>query len=288
ERHHISWPTFRGDSTKSGENAFTTRCLFGRLFVICHSLWVLPASPLSLPPPWWQKKESVVGGAAEMHNTSPPAYVPISAYPDPAPVPPSRPSVSEARPSPAPAPPNASSPAAGAADLVSSFKEHGRALISAQRPWLQLLDVTALARPASAGDACFRLRHNIAYFRTNYTLFCLSVLAVSLLWHPASLFAFIALTAAWFFLCFTRDRPVVLCGRPITDGTILGVLSVATIFALIFSNVGPTVFGAIMIGTVIICLHSLFRATTDDRFLHETEAASGGLVVPAYGIALFS
>ncbi|CAL9064702.1 unnamed protein product [Musa banksii] len=42
-----------------------------------------------------------------MHNTSPPAYVPISAYPDPAPVPPSRPSVSEARPSPAPAPPNA-------------------------------------------------------------------------------------------------------------------------------------------------------------------------------------
>ncbi|THU64414.1 hypothetical protein C4D60_Mb01t26210 [Musa balbisiana] len=192
---------------------------------------------------------------------------------------------SPARPSPAPAPPNASSPAAVPADLVSSFKEHGRALISAQRPWLQLLDVTALARPASAGDACFRLRHNVAYFRTNYTLLCLSVLAVSLLWHPASLFAFIAVTAAWFFLYFTRDRPVVFCGRPITDGTILSVLSVATIFALIVSNVGPTVFGAIMIGTVIICLHSLFRAT-DDRFLHETEAASGGLVVPAYGIAL--
>ncbi|CAL9192021.1 unnamed protein product [Musa hybrid cultivar] len=105
-----------------------------------------------------------------MHNTSPPANVPISAYADPATVTPSRPSVSEARPSPPPAPPNASSPTAWAADLVSSFKEHGKALISAQRPWLQLLDVTALALPASAGDACFRLRHNIAYFCTNYMI----------------------------------------------------------------------------------------------------------------------
>ncbi|URD73829.1 PRA1 family protein [Musa troglodytarum] len=96
---------------------------------------------------------------------------------------------------------------------------------------------------------------------------------------PCLLFVFIALPAAWFFLYFTRDRPVVLCGRPITDGIILGVLSVATIFALIFSNVGSTVFGAIMIGTVIICLHAVFRAT-DNLFLDETEAASGGLVVP--------
>ncbi|URD73096.1 PRA1 family protein [Musa troglodytarum] len=220
-----------------------------------------------------------------MRNTSRPAYVPISAYPDPAPVPPSRPSVSETRPSPAPAPPNASSPAAGAADLVSSFKEQGRALISGQRPWLHLLDVTALACPASAGDACFRLRRNIAYFRSNYTLLWLSVLSVSLLWHPASLFVFIALTAAWFFLFFTRDRPVALCGLPITDGIILVVLSVTTIFALVFSNVGSTVFGAIMIGTVIICLNAVLRAT-DNLFLDETEAASGGLVVPAYGIAL--
>ncbi|KAJ8498370.1 hypothetical protein OPV22_008922 [Ensete ventricosum] len=220
-----------------------------------------------------------------MWNTSPPAYGPISAYPVRAPVPPSQPSVSEARPSPAPAQPSASSPAGGAADLGSSFKEKGRALISAQRPWLQLLDVTALARPASAGDACFRLRRNIAYFRSNYTLLCISILAVSLLWHPASLVTFIALTAAWFFLYFTRDRPVILFGLPITDGTILGVLSVATIFALVFSNVGSTVFGATMIGTVIICLHAVFRATTD-LFLDETEAASGGLVVPAYGVAL--
>ncbi|URD76483.1 hypothetical protein MUK42_20141, partial [Musa troglodytarum] len=58
--------------------------------------------------------------------------------------------------------------AAGPADLVSSFGA-GRALISGHRPWLHLLDATAPACPASAGLACFRLRRNIAYFRSNYT-----------------------------------------------------------------------------------------------------------------------
>ncbi|KAJ8510308.1 hypothetical protein OPV22_000742 [Ensete ventricosum] len=224
----------------------------------------------------------MVGGVPKMQKTSPPAYAPNPT--------PSLSAWLPAMESPAPltrsvaaAPSSSPSPAARTADLVSRFKEQGKGLIAAQRPWPQLLDTTALSRPANTGEAVARLRRNLAYFRSNYALFAIAALSASLLWHPASLVAFVALVAAWFLLYFSRDQPLVLFGRLIEDGTVLGALSVATVVVLLFSAVGSTVFGALMVGAALVCLHAVFRAT-DDLFLDEAEVASGGLGVPAFGI----
>ncbi|KAG6527803.1 hypothetical protein ZIOFF_009932 [Zingiber officinale] len=121
------------------------------------------------------------------------------------------------------------------------------------------LDFTALTCPFNAGDTLVRIQRN------------------------GSLFAFVALLAGWFFLYFSGDKPLVLFGRTIDEGTILGVLSVSTVFALLFSDVGSTVFGAILVALAIVCLHVVFRKT-DDLFLDETEATSGGLVMPSFVI----
>ncbi|KAG6523828.1 PRA1 family protein F3-like [Zingiber officinale] len=220
-------------------------------------------------------------------TSSPYSYAPIPTYPPPSTI--SSPSVSTTATEPPPPPPTRSpplttlTPAERTAQLVSRFKDQGKALISSQRPWPQLLDFTALTRPFNAGDALVRLQRNVSYFRSNYIIFSLAVLSLSLIWHLGSLFAFVALLAAWFFLYFSRDQPLVLFGRTIDEGTVLGVLSVATVFALLFSDVGSTVFGAILVALAIICLHAVFRKT-DDLFLDETEATSGGLVVPSFVI----
>ncbi|XP_074585523.1 PRA1 family protein B5-like [Curcuma longa] len=175
---------------------------------------------------------------------------------------------------------HSASTTASNSDLVSGIKEQGKALISSQRPWAQLVDPGALALPVNSALAAARFRRNLAYFRSNYVLLVLAVLAVSLLGHPGALVALIALAAAWIFLFFARDQPILLFGRSVDNGTVLGVLCVVTVAALIFSSVGSTVFGAVAVGAAVVCLHAVLRGT-DDLFLDEEEAASGGLLPPA-------
>ncbi|WOL11724.1 hypothetical protein Cni_G20488 [Canna indica] len=231
------------------------------------------------------------GGAPKMQKTSTEfAYSYIPTYPTPSSSswPPSTETPAQPTKSPSSAPPSATpSPAAHVADLVSRFKDQGKALIASQRPWPQLLDTAALTRPANFGDALTRLRRNGSHFRSNYALFSIAILSVSLLWHPGSLFAFVALLAAWYFLYFSRDQPLVLFGRLIDDGTVLGSLSVITVLAFLFSDVGSTVFGALMLAAALVCVHAMLRST-DDLPLDESEAASGGLVGPAFGIPVQS
>lgn len=173
--------------------------------------------------------------------------------------------------------PVASSAASRATDLITSFKEQGQALIAARRPWRELLNLGAFARPLTTDEATIRLRRNLAYFRSNYTIVVLLAVFLSLIWHPSSLIAFVALAAAWLFLYFSHNGSLVLFGRAIDDGAVLIALSVVTVVALIVTDVASTVLASFTVGLAIIGIHAVLR-TTDDLFLDEQAAASGGLL----------
>ncbi|VAI36519.1 unnamed protein product [Triticum turgidum subsp. durum] len=102
------------------------------------------------------------------------------------------------------------------------------------------------------------MRRNTAYFRANYALAVLAVVAASLLWHPGTLFALLALCAAWFFLYFARPaegaQPLRVFGTEFDDGTVL------------------------------VGAHAALRST-DDLFLTEQEAAGNGLVAAGFSAA---
>uniref|UniRef100_J3LSP6 PRA1 family protein n=1 Tax=Oryza brachyantha TaxID=4533 RepID=J3LSP6_ORYBR len=134
--------------------------------------------------------------------------------------------------------------------------------------------------------AVARARRNVAYFRANYALSVLAVVAASLLWHPGTLFALLALCAAWFFLYFARpaSSALRLFGMEFEDGTVLAALTGVTVIALLFTNVGWNVIGSVMIGAALVGAHATLRST-DDLFLTEQEAAGDGLVAAGMSAA---
>ncbi|KAL5218173.1 hypothetical protein ABZP36_018857 [Zizania latifolia] len=180
------------------------------------------------------------------------------------------------------------SPIAKAAELVTRFREQGQALIAARRPWAEVFRAPAFSKPPSIGEAIARARRNVAYFRSNYALAVLAVVAASLLWHPGTLFALLALCVAWFFLYFARpasgSQPLRLFGMEFDDGTVLAALTGVTVIALLFTNVGWNVIGSVMIGVALVGAHAALRST-DDLFLTEQEAAGDGLVAAGMSAA---
>ncbi|CAD6214469.1 unnamed protein product [Miscanthus lutarioriparius] len=217
----------------------------------------------------------------------PPTYpAPQSAYPNPNPnPPPTQVSTHAAAVQDPTAPP---SPLAKAGELVTRLREQGQALIAARRPWAEVFRAPAFSKPPSLGEALARMRRNTAYFRANYALAVLAVVAASLLWHPGTLFVLLFLCAAWFFLYFARPaqggQPLRVLGMEFDDGTVLAALCGVTVVAMLFTSVGWNVVGSVMIGGALVSAHAALR-TTDDLFLTEQEAAGDGLVATGMSAA---
>ncbi|PWZ53464.1 PRA1 family protein B4 [Zea mays] len=180
------------------------------------------------------------------------------------------------------------SPLAKAGELVTRLREQGQVLIAARRPWGEVFRAPAFSKPPSLGEAIARMRRNTAYFRANYALAVLAVVAASLLWHPGTLFVLLFLCAAWFFLYFARPaqggQPLRVLGMEFDDGSVLAALCGVTVIAMLFTSVGWNVVGSVMIGGALVSAHAALR-TTDDLFLTEQEAAGDGLLAAGMSAA---
>ncbi|KFK43188.1 hypothetical protein AALP_AA1G091300 [Arabis alpina] len=163
--------------------------------------------------------------------------------------------------------------------LSARAKQTTQSMITTLRPWRELLDLSALSLPHKYDEAMAHLRHNISYFRANYALTVLVIVFLGLIYHPISMVAFIFVFIGWILLYFSRDEndPIVISGKEVDDRIVLGLLSLITILALVYTDVGENVLVSLIVGLVIVGAHAAFR-TTDDLFVDEESARRGGLV----------
>ncbi|XP_009391697.2 PRA1 family protein B2-like [Musa acuminata AAA Group] len=166
--------------------------------------------------------------------------------------------------------------------FLSRLSDSARRSLAHRRPWSELLDRTAFARPDSLSDAASRLRKNLAYFRVNYLALLAAALALSLLSHPFSLLLLLALLAAWAFLYLFRPAdapPLVLFRRPFSDREVLAGLVLITLLVVFLTSVGSLIVSALTVGAAIVCVHGAFRLP-EDLFLDEQDPGgpAGGLL----------
>ncbi|KAL7152408.1 hypothetical protein ABFS83_04G095500 [Erythranthe nasuta] len=175
--------------------------------------------------------------------------------------------------------PTSSFPAAGTPavnlEYISRAKETITAGLGTCRPWREMFDSHLFGIPTSLADAAARVGTNAAYFRMNYAIGVLAILFLGLMWHPISLVVLAAMMAAWLFLYFLRDKPLVFFGRTVSDSVVLAALAAATIAVLMLTDAVSNIVGALLTGVAAVLIHGAMRKT-DDLSVDE-EAAGGSL-----------
>ncbi|XP_010242191.1 PREDICTED: PRA1 family protein F3-like [Nelumbo nucifera] len=170
-----------------------------------------------------------------------------------------------------------SSPGSSSLGYISRAKERIVSGLGTRRPWKEMVHRHAIGIPGSFPEAVGRVRTNVGYFLMNYVIIVLVVLFLSLLWHPISLIVFVVMMAAWLFLYFLRDEPLVILSRTVNDRVVLIVLSIVTIVLLLLTHATLNILVSLLIGVVVVLVHGVLRKT-DDLFGDEESARSAGLL----------
>lgn len=157
-------------------------------------------------------------------------------------------------------------PTAGEEILISHATKEQQAMsapLAARRPWKEMFGPGCFSVPSAPADALLRLRSNLPYFRTNYAIAVLLLVFLGLLWRPVSLVVLVAMLAAWLFLYFLRDEPLVVLGRAVDDVAVLVALSSVTLLALFMTNVTVNLVGSLLLGAAAVVAHAALRRTDD-------------------------
>ncbi|CAI7826277.1 unnamed protein product [Closterium sp. NIES-53] len=161
--------------------------------------------------------------------------------------------------------------------LVSRLRDAMRQAAAQQRPWLELVDRTAFARPDSLSDAASRIRKNNRYFHANYLVVLFLAIIISVLHNPFAILWLAILAAAWGYTFLFRPGPITVAGRSFSEREkliIMCLLSALIVFGL--SPLGSAVMSGTVIGVAVICVHAAFRVP-DDLFLDDSADGLAGL-----------
>ncbi|KAK7389620.1 hypothetical protein VNO78_24808 [Psophocarpus tetragonolobus] len=159
-------------------------------------------------------------------------------------------------------------------EYISRAKQRIKAGLGTRRPWKAMLNVRSLKVPGGGvAEVMARVRVNVSYFRMNYAMVGLMILFLSLLWHPISLIVFLILMAAWLFLYFLRDDPLIVLGHLVDDRLVLLAMGLLTVTLLLLTDATVNIVAALALVVALVVAHASFRRT-EDLFLAEEDQAA--------------
>nr|GMC65415.1 PRA1 family protein F3-like [Ipomoea batatas] len=145
--------------------------------------------------------------------------------------------------------------------------------LAMRRPWKEM--VISFSTPGTLAMALSRLKGNVAYFYTNYAILVLVVVFLSLLWRPASLIVFIIMMAAWLYLYFLRDVPLVIKGYAVDERVVLVVLSIFTTL-LLLTTAAANMMTALAVGTAAVAAHGVFSGADNSAPIDQEDGRGKG------------
>ncbi|XP_050216590.2 PRA1 family protein F3 isoform X1 [Mercurialis annua] len=154
--------------------------------------------------------------------------------------------------------------------VILNAREKIESNLGTIKPWREMLRLQSFELPPTFNEIFQRITTNAAYFRYNYVIVILLILFLSLLWYPISLIVFIIMMAAWLFLYFLRDDPLVIYDMVMSDNAVMTFLLMVTIMLLLLTNVSDNIIISLFIGVMVVVVHGAFR-NTDDLVLIEDE-----------------
>ncbi len=173
-------------------------------------------------------------------------------------------------------------PPSAVRQLFSRGQELVGAALMNKRPWSEMVDRSTFAKPESLKDAMSRLHKNLNYFRINYGILMLVVVALSLLVNPSSIFFIALVLAGWTYLFLVRKEPLIVFGRTFSEREVVLSMTGISILLIVFSGIANVLLSAGLIGLFLIAAHGAFKVP-DDLFLFDDAAASsGGSFFPAF------
>ncbi|GBF89041.1 prenylated Rab receptor [Raphidocelis subcapitata] len=149
------------------------------------------------------------------------------------------------------------------------LREYGSSTFSQRKPWIELLDRTAFAKPANISEATARLRKNASYFRVNYLVVLMSSVGLGFLMHPSSLFVLAALLVGWVYVFAVRSGPLVINGRELSEREkVMSMSGLSFVIIFFLTNVASVVFSALVFGAALVAAHGATRVP-DDLFVDD-------------------
>ena len=126
-----------------------------------------------------------------------------------------------------------------------------------------------------SNQATGRIQKNLNYFKINYFLFTVAVLAAFIVTNPASLLVLSTIGAAWTYVYLIRTEPLKIGERPVSDREKMLGMSGASLLAVFFmSSAGSLMFQAFGVALLAIGAHGAMRVP-DDLFIDDA-AGEGG------------
>ena len=136
----------------------------------------------------------------------------------------------------------------------------------------------AFAHPSPSprsNQATGRIQKNLNYFKINYFLFTVAVLAAFIVTNPASLLVLSTIGAAWTYVYLIRTEPLKIGERPVSDREkMLGMSGASLLAVFSMSSAGSLMFQAFGVALLAIGAHGAMRVP-DDLFIDDA-AGEGG------------